>query len=531
MTLTPREYIDIARERWRFIVAALLLGLAAACAAIYLVPRQYAASVTVIVAPQPGAEPGAGSGDTEISGQRLGIYSELLNSTRLTRDVVADLGIPVTPEDLAGRIAVTTTPDSVLLTATVTDSSAEQAILVANAVADQFIRNMAEIEQPADPTRPPPVVGKVFEAAQPPADLVAPRPVLYLLFGTALGLLIGVGSSLLRHTLDYRIKSRRQLEEILGVPVLGTIGRDPKIPSSPLVMYGAPHTPLAEAFRQLRTNVQFVDVDRQHKVLLVTSAINGEGRSTTVCNLGLALAEAGTRVLIVDADLREPSIARCLSIDGTVGLTDVLVNRISVERALQPIGPTLDVLPSGLLPPNPSELLASNRMVHLLTALRGKYDVILIDTAPLIPVTDAAVLAPRADGVLVLVRHGRTVVQDVQAAKDALDAVSGRIIGSVMTMVSHGTRAQTRFKPGKGKRPPRSLGQVPTDLSPRPLAEAPSGPPRPSGGSTDGPPRPPGEAGRPPAAPAPRQPVAGPRPPVSVDAETRVLDRGGSSAR
>ncbi len=529
MTLTPREYIDITRERWRFIVAALLLGLAAAGAATYLVPRQYAASVTVIVSPQPGVEPGSDS--SEISGQRLGIYSELLNSTRLTRDVVSNLGIAVTPEELASRIAVTTTPDSVLLTATVTDASADQAVIVANAVADQFIQNMAEIEQPADPARPPAVIGKVFEAAQPPAERVAPRPALYLAFGTGLGLLVGFGSALLRHTLDYRIRSRRQLEEILGVPVLGTIGRDPKIPSSPLVMYGAPHTPLAEAFRQLRTNVQFVDVDRQHKVILVTSATSGEGRSTTVCNLGLALAEAGTRVLIVDADLRDPSIARCLSIDGSVGLTDVLVNRISVERALQPIGPTLDVLPSGLLPPNPSELLGSNRMVKLLAALRGRYDVVLIDTAPLLPVTDAAVLAPRADGVLVLVRHGRTVVQDVQAAKDALHAVSGRVIGSVMTMVSHGTRAHTRFKPGKGRTLPRSLGQVPADPSPRPSGDTPGGPPRSPGGSPDGPPRPPAE-GRPAApAPAPRQPVAGPRPPVAVDGETKVLDRGGSTAR
>ncbi len=459
--MTPREYIDIARERWRFIVAALLLGLLVAGAAILVVPRQYASSVTVIVAPQASAEPGAGTGDTEISGQRLGIYSELLNSTRLTRDVVADLRLPVSPEELAGRIAVTTTPDSVLLTATVTDSSAEQAVLIANAVADQFIQNVTEIEQPVDPTRPQPVVGKVFEAAQPPADLVAPRPVAYIALGAVLGLVLGLAAALLRHALDFRVKTRRQLEDILGAPVLGTIGRDPKIPSSPLVMYGAPHTPLAEAFRQLRTNVSFMDVDREHKMILVTSATSGEGRSTTVCNLGLAMAEAGSRVLILDADLRDPSIARCLGVDDALGLTEVLLNRVPVERATQPIGPTLDVLPSGQLPPNPSELLGSNRMVNLLAMLRKLYDVVLIDSAPLLPVTDAAVLAPRVDGVLVLVRHDRTVVQDVQAAKDALDAVSGRVVGSVLTMVSHaGTRAHARVRPRRGRK--RSQPRVPS---------------------------------------------------------------------
>ena len=215
------------------------------------------------------------------------------------------------------------------------------------------------------------------------------------------------------------------------------IGRDPKIVSSPLVIYGDPQAPLAEAFRQLRTNVQFMDVDTEHKVILVTSASSGEGKSTTVCNLGLALAEAGTSVLIIDADLRRPSVARCLGVDGSIGLTNVLVNRVPVERAVQPLAPALDVLPSGLLPPNPSELLGSERMVNLLLALRGSYDVILIDTSPLLPVTDAAVLAPRADGVLVVVRHGRTTVQDLQSARSALDAVSARVLGSVLTMAAH----------------------------------------------------------------------------------------------
>jgi non-specific protein-tyrosine kinase len=167
------------------------------------------------------------------------------------------------------------------------------------------------------------------------------------------------------------------------------------------------------------------------------------------------MAEAGSRVLILDADLRDPSIASCLGVDDALGLTEVLLNRVPIERATQPIGPTLDVLPSGQVPPNPSELLGSNRMVNLLALLRKLYDVVLIDSAPLLPVTDAAVLAPRVDGVLVLVRHDRTVLQDVQAAKDALDAVSGRVVGSVLTMVSHaGTRAHARVRPRRGRKRP-----------------------------------------------------------------------------
>jgi len=432
--VTPREYLDIARERWRFILAGLLLGLLAAGLLSYFLPRQYAATVTVMVTAQASADPAAAADSVEISSQRIHTYVELMRSRRLAGDVIAALGLAATPEQLAERITVSSAPDSVLLTAAVTDGSPDQAIRIANSAAEQFIRNVAEIEQPTDPARPPLVIGQVFEAAEPPAELVAPRPLLYLVLGASFGLALGLVTALLRHSLDSTVKTRRQLEDALGTPVLGVIGRDAKIVNSPLVIYGDPQAPLAEAFRQLRTNIQFMDVDNAHKVILVTSPSQSEGKSTTVCNLGLALAEAGTSVLILDADLRRPSVARCLGVDGTIGLTNVLVNRVRIERAVLPLAPALDVLPSGLMPPNPSELLGSDRMVNLLAELRRSYDVILVDTSPLLPVTDAAVLAPRADGVLIMVRYGKTRIQDLQAAKDSLGAVSGRILGSVLTM-------------------------------------------------------------------------------------------------
>lgn len=381
--MTPREYIDIARERWRFILAGLLAGLLAAGGLSYFLPSQYAAPVTLMITAQAPTDPASAAQGLEISDQRMNTYVELMRSRRLAGDVISGLALPVTPEQLVERIRVTTAPNSALLTATVTDSTPDQAIRVANTVADQFIRNVAEIEQPPDPVRPPQVIAQVFEPAQPPADLVAPRPLLYLILGATIGLALGLAAALLRHSLDSTIKTRRQVEEALGAPVLGVIGRDAKITSSPLVIYGDPHAPLAEAFRQLRTNVQFMDVDNRHKVILVTSPSSAEGKSTTVCNLGLALAEAGTSVLILDADLRRPAVARYLGIDGSVGLTNVLVNRARIEQAVLPLAPALDVLPSGLMPPNPSELLGSDRMVALLAQLRRAYDVILVDTAPL----------------------------------------------------------------------------------------------------------------------------------------------------
>jgi len=483
--MTLREYVAVARDRWRFVLAGLLLGLLAAGAVTYLTPREYASEITMMVsATTVSDDPSVlADGDT-LSAGRVRTYVELMRSERLAADVVASLGLNTTAEELAERITVTSAPETVLLTAGVTADSPHGAIAIANAIGTAFVQNVAELEQPADRTRAPAVEAKVFEAPSAEAVMTAPRPVLYFALGVVLGVLAGFGGALFRNAFDTRIKTRGQLEDILGAPVIGVIGRDPKIVNSPLVIYGAPNTPPAEAFRQLRTNVSFIDVDREHKVILVTSATSGEGRSTTVSNLGLALAEAGHRVLILDADLRDPAIARYLRVDDTLGLTDVLVNRATVEQALQPSGPMLDVLPSGLLPPNPSELLGSNRMVNLLKYLRGRYDIILIDTAPLLPVTDAAVLAPHADGVLVLVRHGRTVVQEVQAAKDALDAVSARVVGAVLTMVPHtGSRAHARLKPRKRKR--RSQGQPPVRRAPQSAAGPDERKPGPQGASSE----------------------------------------------
>jgi non-specific protein-tyrosine kinase len=277
--------------------------------------------------------------------------------------------------------------------------------------------------------------------------------------------------------------------------------------------------------------VQFTDVDSAHKLILVTSPSWGEGKTTTVCNLALALAEAGTSVLIIDADLRRASVASSLSIEKRAGLTDVLVGRIPIEQAVQPLAPALDVLPSGPLPPNPSELLGSNRMIKLIAGLRLMYEVVLIDTAPLLPVTDAAVLAPRVDGVLVLVRHGHTVGRDLRAAKDALDAVSGRIIGSVMTMVPHAGKRARRRKPRKGIRQQRPYGPGPgTGPGGETGSAVPGSALRQAASPQAASPQPasPQAASPQPAAPlpAPRQPSPAPRPSEPSDSGGQVLDRG-----
>ncbi|MGH3369642.1 MAG: CpsD/CapB family tyrosine-protein kinase [Nocardioidaceae bacterium] len=196
------------------------------------------------------------------------------------------------------------------------------------------------------------------------------------------------------------------------------------------------HAPRLEAFRVLRTNMQFVDVDRDSKVFAVSSSVPGEGKTTTATNLAITLAQAGQRVLMIDGDMRRPHVARAFGLESIVGLTTVLIGSIDLEDAIQD-GPvdTLSVLTSGAIPPNPSELLQSQAMRDLLERAKKEYDVIVIDTPPLLPVTDAALVAAQADGALVVVRHGSTTRDQLRHSIERLEAVDARALGVVLNMM------------------------------------------------------------------------------------------------
>ena len=207
-----------------------------------------------------------------------------------------------------------------------------------------------------------------------------------------------------RELADRSVRTPTELEELAGAPVLGAMAYDRAAASTPLITSLGTHHPRFEAVRILRTNLQFLDVDRDHKVITITSSLAGEGKSTTACNLAIALAQTGTRVVLVEGDLRRPRVSEYLGIEKSVGLTTVLVGRVALDAALQQAGtPGLDVLTSGALPPNPSEILQTKAMTALIAELRHRYEVVLIDAPPLLPVTDASLLASISDGAILVV--------------------------------------------------------------------------------------------------------------------------------
>jgi capsular exopolysaccharide synthesis family protein len=264
---------------------------------------------------------------------------------------------------------------------------------------------------------------------------VSPQPLRNVGLAVALGLIVGIGAAALRESLDNTIRSPDSLTGAAAAPMLCAIPFDGKADKAGLITEGSAQSGRAEAMRQLRTNLQFVNVDHPLRSLVVSSAVPGEGKSTTACNLGIAFAEAGKRVIIVDADLRRPKIAEYLGLEGAVGLTNVLAGQASVRDVVQSWGNSgLWVLPSGYVPPNPSELLGSGNMADLLAALSAAFDVIIIDTPPLLPVTDAAVMATVADGCLLVSRHAKTTTTQVATAAGALAAVGAKLHGCVLNM-------------------------------------------------------------------------------------------------
>ena len=216
--------------------------------------------------------------------------------------------------------------------------------------------------------------------------------------------------------------------------MLGVISADSSA-KSPLIVDSNARSLRAEAFRQMRTNLQFVNVDSPIRVLVVTSPGVKEGKSTTAANLAVTFAETGLRVLLIEGDLRRPRIAEYLGLEGSVGLTNVLAGQVGIKDVLQPWGDSgLTVLASGSIPANPSELLGSHSMQRLIESLKKSFDIIIIDTPPLLPVTDAAVAAVFADGAIVIVRHGKTTRHQLTQALRALDAVEAKILGTVLNM-------------------------------------------------------------------------------------------------
>ncbi len=214
----------------------------------------------------------------------------------------------------------------------------------------------------------------------------------------------------------------------------------------------------AEAYRTLRTNIEFSSVDKKLKVITITSSAPAEGKTTVAANVAISFAENGKKTLLLDSDLRRPTIHKRFKLPNSIGFVNIIVGNASKEEAIQKdIVRNLDILTSGIIPPNPSELIGSNKNKKLLESLKEEYDVIILDSPPLLAVTDAQILTTISDGTIIVVKHGSTKKDELERAKELLEKVQGNILGVVLKDIPLDDETYQYYSYDKQKRKRKSV--------------------------------------------------------------------------
>jgi succinoglycan biosynthesis transport protein ExoP len=316
--------------------------------------------------------------------------------------------------------------------------------------------------------------GQLIVPALPDTVPVSPKRTQDALIAAGVGLLLGIGFALLRDHVDDRIRNADDLEEAAGgLPTIGLIPalsewRDRKTPF--LVTSERPRSPSAEAYRALRTSIKFMALERPVKILQVTSPGASEGKTTTSANLACAMAESGQRVVLVDCDLRRPRVHEFFHLPNEVGLTSFLLGETPFEEALLPVpgNDGLLVLPSGRIPPNPSELLSGERTDWLFQRLAEFADIIILDSSPVLPVTDAVVLAARVDGVLLVAAAGVSTARALTRSLEMLERVDARLVGTVLNRAPEAASYGYHYGYSYANAPTQTNGNGAVDKGARP---------------------------------------------------------------
>lgn len=438
--MSLRDYWHIVRKNWVIMVVSTFVALLAGAVVTIVMTPMYSSTTSLFVSTPSGDNTSDLLTGSTFTQQRVKSYAGIVTTPAVLDPVIERLDLAIEnagiKDDLAKRVTAEVPLNTVVINITVSDSNPIQAANIANAIGESLTSLVASLETPAGMSMSP-IKLSTIQVASVATSPDSPRPLLNLALAFLGGIVVGFGISLLRETLDLRIKSVEDLPNRDGVVnILGGILYDENAETNRLVVHTNPKSVRAEAFRQLRTNVQFVEVAQGAKTIILTSSIPSEGKSSTIANLAIAMADTGQKVLLVDCDLRKPKVHKYFGIEGSVGITDYLIDQASLNDVIQPWGRNgLKILPVGQIPPNPSELLGSDAMKKLIATLEKKFDVILLDTAPILPVADTSILSKITAGVVMVVAVGNTTKPQVQGALTQLETVGGKVLGFVMNKI------------------------------------------------------------------------------------------------
>jgi non-specific protein-tyrosine kinase len=429
-------YFSVIRRWLWLIVGCTLLGATAAFLVSSWIPPVYRASTSLLV--KAGGTADDGVGPVLASQYLAATYSELLTERPVIEALAQTLGLDARQTE--GKIQVNLIPDTSIIRLTVEDNDPRMAVEIANGVVAAFMRISRDsgTVQSREIAVVEPASMRMVE------EPVRPRRLMNTALAGLVGALLAGGVAFLLEYLDDTIKASDDTSQALGLDSLAVISRLSK-GEEELVVATDPYSPVAEAFRVLYTNIRFSSPDSPLRTILVTSPGAAEGKSITAANLAAAMAQAGLRVVAVDADLRHPRLHQLFGLDLHAeegdgeqrewGLSGSLLAGSTDGRLYSTQVEGLRVLPSGELPPNPAGLLGSRRMEELLDQLTHQVDVVLIDSPPVLPVTDAALLAHRVDGVLLVFKASHTPRKAARRAVESLRQVGANVIGAVLNAV------------------------------------------------------------------------------------------------
>jgi polysaccharide biosynthesis transport protein len=486
--MTLRDHMRLLRAHWGLIVSCLVLGLCGAAAVTYYQPSSYSAHVRMYVAWQITLDDASSARELALlAEQRVQSYQELARGDRVGQEVVTQLGLPLSASEVRQKLSAAAALDTVVLTITATDESPTRAADIANAAAAGMARLVQELEQPpvpiqtppvapiqtppvppiqtppVPPIQTPPVTLRIVEPATPPQAPDWPNLPLNLAVGAAFGLLVGVGLVGLRTVLDDSVRTSGQLRSMTRTPMIGALTYSRWMANRPLSPERLRELPESEAVRHARNTLLLIRDGR--KVVGVTSSVRTEGRTATLCNIAVAMADAGLRVLVLEADLRRPKLARYFGLEQEPDLRSVLISHASLDDAVQPVDRNLDVLRSAPMSGDPSALLNSKPMADLLATVRMRYDIVLVDVPPLLSDAAGALVASQTDGCVLVVRYGRTTTGELGDALGVLASASVRLLGTIMTMVPRRARIRDAGGPGGHLAAPADAARVPNSAA------------------------------------------------------------------
>lgn len=463
--MSVQKILSTWRRRWLSVALVALIVHGLVAMVTIFSPKEYGATSQLYVSTQ-----GASSTSDLVSGStfaqsQVQSYIDVAKAPVVLEPVIRQLDLQESPADLSRRVTVTVPEGTVLLDIEVRDNDPVRAAEVGNAISAHFMKRVSSLESTGTSSKTP-IKVSVLRPAAPRATPVSPNPVRNLIIGVALAVLLGLGVALVRESLDTSLHRKEDVEGLTDLPILGSIPLDTRTHRRPLSTDGQSSSIRTEAFRALRTNLQFVRAGDRLRSLVLTSSLPGEGKTTTVANLAHVLAAAGNRVCVVEGDLRRPSLLDYLGLEGSAGLTNVLIGQITLAEALQDGGENLMVLGAGPIPPNPSELLGSAAMERLMTVLEDQFDIVLIDSPPVLPVTDAVVLSRIVSGLVVCVGIEVVDRDSLTRTLKSLEAVDSNVAGLILNRSKEESAAQSEYSYEYTARDySRSLSATPTKES------------------------------------------------------------------